>query len=216
MLINVSHAFIFTQSFRRENELPAPDHFSRYTETASITKVNIEKARNLKISNPLFMTYYFRSKLALENPVQLAFLLANENIESVYNDDFDKIIDPNIGIFNTLISANSDIPQIAPEALQTNFPFRINYKEIPEFADFPANSQNNYLEATTGKIVLSRKVKKQLVGVYIVQSNTFSSTEEILIENTNDYEFLYIVPFLPKIQQTEIAVAGRVNFTLEY
>lgn len=216
MLVTVSHSFVISQSYRRENELVAPNDFPRYTETASITKVNIEKAQNLIIRNPLFMLYYFRSKLALENPVQLAFILANDNIENIFNDSFDKLIDNQTGSYNVSILANTDIPEIPPEELQTNFPFRINYKEIPEFADFPVNTANNYLEATTNKIVLSKNLKKQLVGVYIVQSNTFSSNEKIEIDNTNGYEFLYLIPFLPKIQKTEIALAGRVNFSLEY
>lgn len=214
--MQISHAFSLTQSYRRQDERPAPDDFPRYTETASISKVAIDKAPLIKIINPLIMPYYFRSKLALENPVQLALILANSNIEDLFIDDYTKEIDMSVGKYDLIINPGIPIPEIPSESLQTNFPFRICYFEIPEFDDFPTNSIPNYEEATTNKIVLSRSIKKQVVAIYIIQSNTFATNDIIEVENTNDFEFLYIVPFLPKIQGTEVSVSGRINFGLEY
>ena len=45
---------------------------------------------------------------------------------------------------------------------------------------------------------------------------TNPTNDIIEVENTNDFEFLYIIPFLPKIQGTEVSVSGRINFGLEY
>ena len=213
---NISHIFSYSQSYRRRDERPVPDDFSRYTETATVSKIYVEGAREIRIRNPLFMITEFRSKISLENPVQMAFFLSNESIEQIYNDNFPKLVDPNSGRYTTLINPNEPIPQIAAEGLQVGFPYRLAYFEIPEFSDFPLDSEENFYFGSTSKIILNPNSKKQIVGLYLVKSNTFSASEEILISNVNGYEFLYLIPYVQKLQKTEVAVAGRVNFSLEY
>lgn len=213
---NISHIFSYSQSYRRRDERPAPDDFSRYTETATVSKIYVEGAREIRIRNPLFMITEFRSKISLENPVQMAFFLSNESIEQIYNDNFPKLVDPNSGRYTTLINPNEPIPQIAAEGLQVGFPYRLAYFEIPEFSDFPLDSEENFYFGSTSKIILNPNSKKQIVGLYLIKSNTFSASEEILISNVNGYEFLYLIPYVQKLQKTEVAVAGRVNFSLEY
>lgn len=216
MQVNVSHAFQYTQSYRRLDELPAPDNFSRYTESSTVSKVNIEKANQLRIKNPLFMISDFKSKILLENPVQFAFILANENIEELYVDSFEKLVDNKTGLYSVVIDPGDPLPEIIPETLQTSLPFRFAYKDVPEFSDFPTDTISNFPEASTSKIILDQSVKKQVVGVYSIKTQTFSTNDELIIENANGYEFLYLLPYIQKIQKTEVALSGRVNFLLEY
>ena len=214
--LNLSHKFSYSQSYRRRDERIAPDDFSRYTETATISKVYVEKAKEIRIVNPLFMITEFRSKISLENPVEFAFFLANENIESIFNDSYQKFIDPNAGRYNTIVAPNEPIPMINPAVLQAGFSYRIGYFEIPEYSDFPDDTEENFPFASTSKIMFDARIQKQLAAIYTIKSVSFATNEQFLIKNTNGYEYLYLIPFIQKIQNTEIALAGRVNFQLEY
>lgn len=217
MQATVSHQFVYGQSYRRQDQLPPPDDFPRYTEFSSITKVSVEKAKSVRVSNPVFMVNTFRSKLAVRTGVQLAMFLANENIEQVFNDPFQKLLDPNLGAYGITLNPNEEFPNIIrPEVVQSQEPFIICYDVIPEFADFPTNSVNNRLEAKTSKIVLDNSQKRQLVSIHQIQSATFSTNSDIVVENTDGFEFLYLVPYIDLLQRTEITVSGRVNFMLEY
>ncbi|TGN07449.1 hypothetical protein [Leptospira bandrabouensis] len=217
MQASVSHQFVYGQSYRRQDQLPSPDDFPRYTEFSSITKVSVEKAKSVRVSNPIFMVSTFRSKLAVRTGVQLAMFLANENIEQVFNDSFQKLLDPNLGAYAITLNPGEEFPNIIkPEVVQSQEPFIVCYNTIPEFADFPTNSINNRLEAKTSKIVLDNNQKRNLVSIHQIQSATFSTNSDIVVENTDGFEFLYLVPYIDLLQRTEITLSGRINFMLEY
>jgi len=213
---NISFSFLFTQSYRRQGEQAPPNDFPKYTETGSIGKIDIEHSQEIRISRPLFMTYYFRSKLALENPVTMAFFLADGEIESLLDVPFQRQVDPKVGFYSIDCLPDDPVPSVISEQMQAGYPYRMAFVDIPEFSDFPDNLVPNYPEASFSKLIYDRTHTVKLANLYLVQSNTFASNEDVFIQNPNRLKYLYLICFLPKLQKTEVALAGRVNFLLEY
>ncbi|TGN09766.1 hypothetical protein [Leptospira ilyithenensis] len=213
--IPVSHSFSFSQSFRRENQKPSPDEFPMYSETFSLSRVPIEKSKQVRVSRPLILPYFFRSKLALDNPVNLAFIFA-DSLEDSLSDGFNKLVDANEGKLNQVIAPGEPIPEIPDHPMQKGFPYRVAYQGVPEYSDYPDMLEANYFHASASKLVLPSNLAAQVANIYVIQAGSFSSNEDILFQNPNQYSHLYIVPYLPKIQMTEVGVAGRCNFQLEY
>lgn len=211
----ISLQFGFSQDYRREDQLPAPDNFPMYSETSTISKVHIGNSRIIRISKPNFQIYGFRSKLALQNPVTMAMLLANENIEDILADPFEKLVDDKKGKYNIVLPPNTRPPQILSEQIQTTDPYRIAYQEIPEFADFPTNSIENYPLGSFGKLILSGNTNKEIIQCYSLQSDSYQSMDELLVYNTANYEYIYLVPYLLRLARTQVAISGRVSFMLE-
>lgn len=210
----ISVQFGFSQDYRRQDELAFPNEFPIYTESSTISKINIQDSRIVRISKPSFQIYGFRSKLALSNPVSLAFIAANEDLESLFNDNYFKRFDDKKGIYEDLLP-NTNLPQILTEQIQKDDPYRVLYKEIEEFADYPSNETENYPNASFRKIVLDTSINKHIMQVYSIQSNSYQTDDEIILKNSNNYSFVYLIAYLLRLQNTQVAASGRCSFMIE-
>lgn len=211
----ISLQFGFSQDYRRQDQLPSPDEFPIYSETATISKINIQDSRLVRISKPSFQIYGFRSKLALSNPVSIAIIASNEDLEDLFKDPFVKLFDDKNGIYDTAIAPNSNLPQLLTEEIQKDDPYRIAYSQIEEFSDYPTNLIENYKLASFRKIVLDTYINKEVLQIYSVQSDSYQSQDELLFKNSNNYSFIYLIPYVLRIQKTQVAVSGRLSFMLE-
>ncbi|WP_238777861.1 hypothetical protein [Leptospira bandrabouensis] len=137
----------------------------------------------------------------------MAFLMADD-LENALNDGLPKFIDSYEGNFGSL--PITDFPGELSALDQINdFPYLVAYKDIPEF---DIDSNPNYLQHSARKLLLDETV----ILRYLVQSGVISTPTIKFFNNTNLRKYLYIIPYVPKIQQTELAVSGRISFTLEY
>lgn len=203
----IDQVFTFTQSYRRQDFLPAPNDFPMFSESFSISKINIDKQSEIAISNMLIQPYFFRSKVPAQNPITLAFLIS-DNLEDALNDGLPKYIDNFEGNYGS--TPITDFPDELPALDQINdFPYLVAYKEIREF---DLSSNPNYLQHSARKLLLDETV----ILRFLLQSGVISTPTIKFFNNTNLRKYLYIIPYVPKIQQTELAVSGRISFTLEY
>lgn len=202
----IDHIFTFTQSYRRQDAFPAPDDFPQFSESFSISKINIQSQSEIAISNMLIQPYFFRSKVPAPNPISLAFVMA-DNLEQALNDGLSKYVDLFQGVYPG--SPITDFPEIPAVDQIDDFPLLVAYKEIPEF-DLSLNP--NYIQHSARKLFLDETV----ILRYLVQSGVISTPTIQYFKNTNLKKFLYVIAYTPKIQQTELAVSGRFSFTLEY
>lgn len=203
----IDQVFSFTQSYRRKDTLPPPDDFSMFSESFSIGKINIEDQPEIAISNILVQPYIFRSKIPAKNPVTLAFIMS-DNLESSLNDGLNKFYDPFQGFYpDTPIT---DFPDEIPAVDQIDdFPLLVAYSQIPEF---DVDENPNYLTHSARKLLLDETVIQR----YLIQSGVISTPTIKFYKNTNNKKYLYIIPYAPAIQKTELAISGRISFTLEY
>lgn len=219
MIRKISQSLKIIQSYRRQGERVAPDDFPMYSESATITKIDIDGALDLRISQILITPNTFRSKQAVNNPPSIAFVFADD-LERLFTDDFDKLVDVGEGTFTQTILAGDDFPIFENEQDINYFlPRVVGYDQIPEFADYPTNSVPNYLNGYIGKILLDpeNKIKKTIGDVFMLQSaSPIQITSDILFQNSNGMKSLYLIPFFNAIQRTEIVLTARINFVLEY
>lgn len=202
----IDQVFSFTQSYRRADALPAPNDFAQYSEGFSIAKIDIESRSEIGISNILIQPYFFRSKVPAQNPVTLAFVMA-DNLEQALNDGLEKLFDFAEGEFP--LTPITDFPDELPAVDQINdYPVRVCYKEIPEIESL----EETYPTRCARKLILNENV----ILRYLVQAGVITSPVVNYFKNTNNKKYLYIIPYVPKIQRTELAISGRISFTLEY
>jgi hypothetical protein len=202
----IDHIFTFTQSYRREDAFPSPNDFSQFSESFSISKINIQSQADIAISNMLIQPYFFRSKVPAQNPISLAFVMA-DNLEQALNDGLPKYVDLFQGFYPG--STITDFPDIPAVDQIDDFPLLVAYKEIPEF---DVSLEPNYPLHSARKLLLNETV----ILRYLVQAGVISTPTIQYFKNTNLKKFLYVIAYTPKIQQTELAVSGRFSFTLEY
>lgn len=195
------------------DELDSPNEFPIFSETFSISKIYIESIEEIVIRNVLIQAYFFRSKQALENPVNLA-ILCGDNIEEKLVTPFNKIIDFAKGTFE-LFPSEYEI-YIPPQDMIGSFPYRVGYQAQLEFGTDPQDyltvTESNYFNASANVLLRDETIAQY----YLVQGATFSDNREILIKNSNQSQFLYIIPFVPKIQKTLLASSGRINFEVDF
>jgi len=215
----ISQSIRMTQAYRRQDFLVAPDNFPMYTESSSFSKIQIPNSSDIRISQIFIAPNTYRSKQALNNPVSLVFVFAN-NLESLFTDGLTKIIDPGVGQFTQTVAPNDDFPLFENEPdINFDLPKVVAYYEIPEFADFPVNAVSNYPEGNIAKLLRDpeNKIQKHIADIYMLQSmSPLQPDTEILFTNSNNFESLYIFGFLPALQKTDVIVTARINFLLEY
>lgn len=213
----VNHPFSFNQDYRKQDQSPSPDEWPMYTEAFSISKISIEGSKQVRIKTPLITPYFYRSKLAIENPIVLAFAFAND-LESLLVNDKQKLVDAGSGVFNTLVSPNEKLPPIPDHELEPRMPYRVAYYMMPEFSDYPTNDVPNYPAYSSNRLVSQDDAQKvsRLVDMYLVQAGIIPSPLDFTYDNPEGYSYLYIWPFLPKIQQTQCAASGRFSLILEF
>lgn len=215
----ISQSIRATQAYRRQDFLVAPDDFPMYTESSSISKIQIPNSREIRISQIFIAPNTYRSKQALNNPVSLAFVFATE-LESLFTDGLTKYLDPGIGLFSQTIAPNDDFPIFESEPdMNFDLPKVVAYYEIPEFADFPTNAFPNYPEGNITKLLRDpeNKIQKHVADIYMLQSmSPLKPDTEILFTNSNNFESLYIFAFFSALQRTDVIVTARINFLLEH
>jgi hypothetical protein len=203
----IDQVFTFAQSYRRKDTFPSPDDFSMFSESFSISKINIESQKEIAISNMLVQPYFFRSKIPAQNPITLAFIMS-DNIEFSLNDEIPKFVDFFKGEFPEI--AITDFFESLPALDQIDdFPLIVAYQGIPEFDNL---GNSNYLQHSARKLLLN----EDIILRYIVQSGIISTPTIKYFNNTNLKKYLYAIAYVPKIQNSELAVSGRFSFTLEY
>ncbi|MDF3822208.1 hypothetical protein P3G55_20055 [Leptospira sp. 96542] len=187
--------------------MPSPDDFSQFSETFSISKIDIDGKSKIGISNILLQPYFFRSKVPAQNPVTLAFVMA-DNLEYALNDGLPKFLDPSIGYY--LTDPISDFVNELPALDQVDdYPIRVAYRDIPEFDD---HGVSNYLTHSAKKLLLNENIIRR----FLLQAGVIESPVINYFRNTNNKKYLYIIPYVPRIQRTELAMSGRISFTLEF
>lgn len=206
---NIIAPFAFTQSYRERDQQPAPDNYPMYSETFTVSKIRIDASELISIRNVLVQMFQYTTKRGLDNPPKLLLFMSDESTENEFNGNssFTRLVDSRAGIFSSFL--NISIP---PADSIIDNPYRLAYYQVYEYPGDDTNQPPNYENASA----YYHLIGKQACGSYIIAGNTFSSSSEILITNKSRYNYLYIIPFTPKLQKTEIAVSGQINFDMEY
>lgn len=210
---NISNPFVFTQDYRRYDELPAPNDYPIFAESFSIGKIYIESSKDIVIRNILIQAYFFRSKQALTNPVKLA-LIMGDNLEGKLSSS-QLLVDPYAGSFREIGSGE----KLAVSAVDMihSFPYIAAYRGVLEFGSLPMDYKNpaslpNYKNNSAMQLIKNETINQ----MFLIQGSTFESPGEIVLKNSNQFRYLYIIPFTPQLQQTMVASSGLINFEVEY
>ncbi|TGL12431.1 hypothetical protein [Leptospira meyeri] len=206
----ISHPFSFTQDYRSASEDPPP----LYTETFSIGKIDIEKAKNLVVRNVLVQSYFFRSTQALSNPVTLALVLS-DNLEDSLNDGFIKLVDYGSGLFapENNVPANTEFPELSVADKISRMPTIVCYEDVLEYEEYTDEdhfSNPQYDFASASKLLLNNS----LIDTFLLNGTPYPVPGDIPINNPNGKKYLYIIPYTAKCQRTRVAMSGRINFSI--
>lgn len=212
-LRNISHPFVFTQDYRRFDELPAPNDYPIFSESFSIGKIYIESAEDIIIRNVLIQAYFFRSKQALTNPVKLA-LIMGDNLEGKLSTS-QLLIDQYTGELSAI--APGEFPNVSPVDMIHSHSYIAAYQSVLEYGGLPYDyldpaSLPNYPQASAMQLIKDERISQ----MFLIQGATFEAPGEIVLKNSNQFQYLYVIPFTPQLQKTMVASSGLINFEVEY
>lgn len=210
---NISHPFVFTQDYRRFDELPPPNDFPIFSESFSIGKIYIESAEDIVIRNILIQAYFFRSKQAMTNPVKLALIMGDDLEYKLSPNQL--LIDSYSGILTPIIPGEN--PEVSGVDMIHSNPYIAAYQSVLEYGSLPYDylnpaSLSNYRNASAMQLIKDERISQ----MFLIQGSTYQSPGEIVLKNSNQFRYLYIIPFTPQLQKTMVASSGLINFEVEY
>lgn len=212
-LKRVSHPFQFTQDYRAYNERPPLDDYPLYSESFSIGKISTKSTHDIIIKNLQIESYIFKSKQALTNPVSLVFIMANNLEGKLFTDKL--LLDQNQGFFAEYVPGSR--VNVNPVDLVIGNLFNAAYQGVLQYGINPYDYLNNPKPPPNyPNYSAANLVKDSLIGaIFLLNGTTFNNPGEIVIPNSNQYDYLYIIPYTPNLQYTALAASGRVNFEVE-
>jgi hypothetical protein len=190
----ISHPFVYSQSYLQDDE----GNPVMYSESFTIGKISIEGIRKIQISNLKQFLGTAWKKSSSDVNVKIALILGDE----IELDSYDSQL-----LINRYVDL-LEVPVEPTDCLVTagntlEFPTRFIYNQIPisdvsEFSNlssyYKLAIQNNY------NFPLIREAPDVI--------------NNLIIENTKDNKYLYIITFCSQLTKTELWYSGNIQFKL--
>lgn len=217
----ISQSTIYSQGYTPLFTDSNGNKAAKFSETFTISKIPCESNKDIVISNINVLPQDYENSQALDNIIQLAFILAN-GLEFTYSDITH--IDNGEGNFYELFNGQKNKLTITPDTQQINSPKKFIYFSIPltpieindtDLIKFAKSKANNdiYRDNSSYSKIQDRNISLMLP----LTKTTYSlSNSKFHIENSSNKKYLYIIPFVPRLQENTLIIATQIIFDLEF
>ncbi len=197
---NISHPCVFTQDYDSVNDV--------FTESYSVSKINIGEGKNVRLSEITIQSFYVRSTVAIDTPVSIVIVKGRDDFQKVLmvNDaDVTVRVDKRLGddaIQLWTPDVNDELMSV--DAMDRNplAAHRFIYDSVP--------SAKYSLVSAVDLIVKKQTIETVLMG----HGATYNNPSDIELEMSGS-SYIYIIPYIAGLKKSSVVSSLRVNAQLE-
>ncbi|MCB1711234.1 MAG: hypothetical protein KDH96_01770 [Candidatus Riesia sp.] len=213
MFRDVCNNITYSQSYRPAGT--SLDPLEGYTETFTPGRIDIYSSDIIKLSNILLQPNEFSSKRSLTSPVMLSIFLENE-----ISFELPDLTEETIGgyTYNSQFVATDEFNQIDfVDYEKFSSDFQLDLERIVYYNVNLTGVNTEDRKAFWSQFSAYRHIRKsQKILNLAIRGNSIELKNDYLIYNTNSYKYLYIIPFCPLLQSTDLTSTALLNMRLEY